>query len=265
MKKLTKSVLAILVVASSFTACKKGEGDPAISLRSRASRVAGEWTVVDQETKSDYSSSSTGGIAITGSSSEKYTGTTYTKTNTSVGIAITSTGTVTDNSWTFEKTGTFKHTMNYTVKKIEDFSTPGFDVDKTETTTVYSVTEEGVWNFLGKVQEETKNKEEMSLSITKTNNVTTTTEVESYGEVGDPILVNTTTTTSTETSSDEPNANVMVWKLTTLKNKEMVVESVSKRTSNTNDVTTTTKPFGAGTSSSTSVTNSTTNMSFEAK
>lgn len=43
MKKLTKSVLAILVVASSITACKKGEDDPFLSLRSRDARLMGEW------------------------------------------------------------------------------------------------------------------------------------------------------------------------------------------------------------------------------
>jgi predicted small lipoprotein YifL len=32
MKKLTKSVLAILVVASSISACKKGDDDPGLSL-----------------------------------------------------------------------------------------------------------------------------------------------------------------------------------------------------------------------------------------
>jgi hypothetical protein len=49
MKKLTKAVLAILVVASSITACKKGEDDPALSLRSRDSRLTGEWTLVSME------------------------------------------------------------------------------------------------------------------------------------------------------------------------------------------------------------------------
>ncbi len=43
MKKITQSVLAILVVASSITACKKGEDDPFLSLRSRDARLIGEW------------------------------------------------------------------------------------------------------------------------------------------------------------------------------------------------------------------------------
>lgn len=257
MKKLTKAVLAILVVASSITACKKGEGDPAISLRSRAARVAGEWKVSSQETKSDYSNTSTGSTGNSGSSTEKFTETTYTATNTSGANTSTETGTVADNSWTFEKDGTFKHTMNYTVKKVDDNSSTGFTYI-TETTTVYSVSEEGVWNFLGNVQADTKNKEEMSVSITKTNNVTTTTSVNTVG-FGGTNTVTTTTTTDTETSTDEPNQNVSVWKITTLKNKEMVVEAVGKSTSN--HTTVVSGPSG-GTTSFTSNSNNSTNMSF---
>ncbi len=46
MKKIAFAVLSVAVVASSFTACtKKGADDPMISLRSRDSRIIGEYTM----------------------------------------------------------------------------------------------------------------------------------------------------------------------------------------------------------------------------
>jgi hypothetical protein len=59
MKKLTQSVLAILVVASSITACKKGEDDPFLSLRSRDARLMGEWKLTAIAGKTTATSSGT--------------------------------------------------------------------------------------------------------------------------------------------------------------------------------------------------------------
>jgi hypothetical protein len=264
MKKLTKSVLAILVVASSFTACKKGEGDPALSFRSRAARVAGEWKVSNEEGKSDYSNSSTGSAGSTGSMSYKFTPTNYTATSVSGANTSNSTGTVTENSWTFEKTGTFTHKKNYTVKSTE--TETQFGVTSTvEKTTVYSISEEGVWNFLGSVQDDTKNKEEMSVSVTKTNNVTTATTVTTVTYPGFSPEISTRVDTDTETSTDEPNSNVSVWKITTLKNKEMVVEAAGKSTNNYTSTSVTTSSAGTNSSSysSTGTSSSSSTISLE--
>ncbi len=59
MKKLTQSVLAILVVASSITACKKGEDDPFLSLRSRDARLIGEWKLTAVSGKTTATGSET--------------------------------------------------------------------------------------------------------------------------------------------------------------------------------------------------------------
>jgi hypothetical protein len=59
MKKLTQSVLAILVVASSITACKKGEDDPFLSLRSRDARLIGEWKLTAVTGKTTATSTET--------------------------------------------------------------------------------------------------------------------------------------------------------------------------------------------------------------
>jgi hypothetical protein len=254
MKKLTKSVLAILVVASSFTACKKGEGDPAISLRSRASRVAGEWTVDTQDMKSDYSGTSTGSSGYTGSSTEKITATTYSSTDISGGNTVTATGTVSSHKYTFEKDGTFTHEFNYTTKKSETETNFGqtYTIEKTD---VHTITESGVWNFLGKVQADTKNKEEMSVSITNSSHVTASTDLTTVIS-GGTTTTTTSTSTTTDTNTDEPNANVSVWKITTLKNKEMIVEAVGKSTSNS------TTTFTGGSFSSTSNSSYTANITF---
>lgn len=253
MKKLTKSVLAILVVASSFTACKKGEGDPAISLRSRTSRVAGEWTVDAQDMKSNYSGTSTGSSGYTGSSTEKITPTTYSKTDVTGGTTSTTTGTVATHKWTFEKDGTFTHEFNYTTKKTDDDSGSGV-TDITETTDVHTIKESGVWNFLGGVMADTKNKEEMSVSVTNSSHTTATTTVSTFG-FGGTNTVTTSTSTTVDTDTDEPNSNVAVWKITTLKNKEMAVEAVGKSTSNS------TTTFTGGSFSSTSNSDYTTTIS----
>jgi len=250
MKKLTKAVLAILVVASSITACKKGEGDPSISLRSRASRVAGEWTVDTQDMKSDYSGTSTGSSGYTGSSTEKITPTTYSMTNTSGGVSVTTTGIVSSHKYTFEKEGTWTHEFNYTTEKTQDDSQSGF-TDITKTTEVHTITESGVWNFLGKVQADTKNKEEMSVSTTDMKHVTVSTILNTFG-FGGNNTVTTYSSTTTDINTDEPNSNVGVWKITTLKNKEMIVEAVGKST------------FNSTTTSAASSSNSTSNSSFSA-
>lgn len=233
MKKLTQSVLAILVVASAFTSCKKGEGDPTISLRSRTSRVAGEWKISSEEIKSDWTMSATGSATTSGSSLEKFTGTTYSGTNTSGSVTTTESGTVTENSITFEKDGTFTSKKIYTVKDTETEDYAGVGTLTTVTTTDYTMSSEGVWNFLGKVQADTKNKEEMSLSVTKFTDKIATKTVYTFkylSSLGFPDETWSETSTEDISSSDEPNENVIVMKITTLKNKEMVVESVGKST-----------------------------------
>jgi hypothetical protein len=59
MKNLSKAVLAALVVASSFTACKKGDEDPGFTLKSRKGRLSQEWKVAN------YSSEITDSITTT--------------------------------------------------------------------------------------------------------------------------------------------------------------------------------------------------------
>ncbi len=62
MKNIIKSLAlaaVVLVSGASFTACKKGENDPGLSLSSRKSRLVGEWTLSKGEDKSTSGSSTT--------------------------------------------------------------------------------------------------------------------------------------------------------------------------------------------------------------
>lgn len=127
---------AFFTLATTFVGCKKGDGDPFISLYSRKARVVGKWklssgTEVDKST----SSGSTTTITI------EYDGT---KADLTI---VDGSGTTTDNygyteEWEYKKDGTFSATM------VEDGST----------TTVT-----GVWNFTGGVGD-LKNKEQIVLT-----------------------------------------------------------------------------------------------------
>ncbi|HNW89847.1 MAG TPA: hypothetical protein PKN48_09295 [Bacteroidales bacterium] len=45
MKKISLIILAAIVALPAFQSCKKGENDPALSLRSRKARLCGEWVL----------------------------------------------------------------------------------------------------------------------------------------------------------------------------------------------------------------------------
>lgn len=100
MKKLTQSVLAILVVAATITSCKKGEDDPTVSLRSRDSRLVGEWTLVSMQKTVNGTSSSNASDPATGSSSTSNTTIDYTaKVDGQTKTVTLSTSTVSSNSF----------------------------------------------------------------------------------------------------------------------------------------------------------------------
>lgn len=82
-----KQLLALLMLTSIvFTGCKRGEEDPAISFKSRDSRIEGEW---DLTSYTKETSTTTENVAATGgenssiqTSNISYTGTTLTKSGT---------------------------------------------------------------------------------------------------------------------------------------------------------------------------------------
>jgi hypothetical protein len=148
MKKLIQTLaLAAVVVVSgaSFTACKKGENDPALSLKSRKGRLTGEWKL----TKGTETFTSGGSTSTT-----NYDGTSITQS--SGGGSITGTFAYT---LTIDKEGTYEYKMSETFGGSTSIDT-----------------EKGRWSFLGKNKDgEIKNKEAIVLMETSYTSGTTST------------------------------------------------------------------------------------------
>lgn len=115
MKKSIKFALVAIVTVGLFSACKKGENDPFLSLKSRTGRITGEWKLVSASSSS--SSVDNGPIMNTSnSSSSTYDGTTMTQTNN----GSTST-------YSYSMTLTIEKDGSYTAKEISDGSTSTFN------------------------------------------------------------------------------------------------------------------------------------------
>lgn len=144
MKTTIKVALAALMIAGvSLESCKKGEGDPFLSLKSRKARVAGEWTVSSGEGK-DVNGSIT--------STWTYNGTVKTTTVSSVSAEDKYTET-----YEFEKDGKF------TIKHVNN-----------NNSTVITETTTGTWNFTGGVGD-VKNKSQIVLNVLTYSDGSTTT------------------------------------------------------------------------------------------
>lgn len=161
MKKLIILSIGAIALITSISSCKKGENDPALSLKTRKARLAGEWTVTKEEgTSTSTSVNSGGGATVTTvtNSSSTYDGSNYSSTSTSTttssmgGTPTTNTSTnssVYSTSYTFEKDGTFQLQTVYPASS---------------TTETY----EGTWAFIGKSKTvDLKNKEAVLLTILK--------------------------------------------------------------------------------------------------
>jgi hypothetical protein len=242
MKKVTKSLIALLALAAVMPACKKGDEDPSISLRSRKGRVAGEWKVKSFEenttsTSTYYNSptfvnTTTESTMITdgaASSKKDFSTTNAYPNNTGLKSSTDNlSGTATTFTYTFEKDGTWK-----AVKEIKWTSANGSQTDydfftgATTTTPYTSVINnttkwemEGTWQFLGKNKQlDEKNKESMSLSTTKMTTTETNVVVSTGTNNGD---------SETDVTTETYGANEMtsVWHISMLKNKEMMVDAI---------------------------------------
>lgn len=152
-KQFLFAVLGLIMTATVLDSCKKGENDPFLSLKSRKSRMAGEWTITKGEgSTSDPASQTT--------STWTYDGSTYT-VNATVG------------STTFPP-ATSTRTMTITIEKDGTYSSSTSITSGNNTTTM---TEKGTWNFTGKIGE-WKNKDHVVFSPTEqttvANNTTST-------------------------------------------------------------------------------------------
>ena len=147
MKNTVSLLLSALVIAGSFSGCKKGENDPFLSLRSRKSRLEGNWVIVKEEvSETNINASTTEIIQSVYDGKMKITTTT-----TTVGTIST---TVID---------TLKYTFNFDIKKDGNYKITAANENKIDI-----VTTEGTWLFLGKSKlNDLKNKEAILLTTTK--------------------------------------------------------------------------------------------------
>jgi len=251
--KTTTKVLAAIVISTMvipvFNGCKKGDGDPFLSLRSRKARVVGEWTIekMKDESTNSYSDTYTGGSnTSSGSDKTEITGSTvtisgsgtYTSTqppnppSTST-YSYTGQGSVTA-KFTFEKDGTFIMTVDYTNLILTESSL-------TTTYNPMKIERSGTWDFLGGVGKDYKNKERMILNILseKSNNTWT----DSDGDSGN----------GSDTYTYANGEYSEIWHLSTLKNKEIIMDGETKNTGNYSytDVFSSTTYTSSGTSSTT--------------
>jgi hypothetical protein len=232
-----------LVAVTTFTGCKKGEEDPFISLRSRTSRITGEWLVNSFETtENSTNSSSTNNVTSTGSTTQthKYDGTTYsvsgstTNQNTTVNDAP-GTGKATI-SYLFEKDGSVKMTRSTEITSEQTVVQQNSPSTGWTTTTVNTVTTTenmvwtGTWNFLDGIGKELKKRESIVINYlagsgtTKTDTKTVNTYTSASG-------VNQTYTTYTNGSdtrdlAQELTAPSETWHLIELSNKKIQAETV---------------------------------------
>ena len=147
MKNTVVLLLSALVIAGSFSGCKKGENDPFLSLRSRKSRLEGNWVIVKEEVSETNINGSTTEIMQSVYDGEMKVPT----TTTTVGTIST---TVID---------TVKYTFNFDIKKDGNYKITAANENKIDI-----VTTEGTWLFLGKSKlNDLKNKEAILLTTTK--------------------------------------------------------------------------------------------------
>lgn len=241
MKKLTLSVLALATVAS-FSACKKGEEDP-LSLSSRKARLAGEWKVDSKEETNTNKNTNSAGTS-TSIDKQNWTATTakvessYNGAGSSTTTTNTKEGSVTTNTYSIKKDGTWSSVKLYTLKSTSNSG-------NTITEDTYDVKESGNWNFLGKNDPTTKNKQVVAFSTLTNNTIVTTKTTNTFGG-------QTFTSTNVNTSSDiyKVGQYSMIWDLLRLASKEIKVKvdadntSTGSNASTSGSTTTTTSSTG---------------------
>ena len=147
MKNTVILLLSALFIAGSFSGCKKGENDPFLSLRSRKSRLEGNWVIVKEEVSETNINGSTTEIM-----QSVYDGKMKVTTTTTTAGALSTT--VID---------TVKYTVNFDIKKDGNYKMIAANENKIDI-----VTTEGTWLFLGKSKlNGLKNKEAILLTTTK--------------------------------------------------------------------------------------------------
>lgn len=149
--KTFKSIgLIFLILATSMTACKKGENDPFFSLLSRKARLAGEWKL----SSADYESKTVDGDGTTVTTTT-YDGTEMTETTDGDGKTFPYSEKI-----TIDKNGTFSIYVEEEITYSQD------------QTGIQKITMEGVWYFIDGINDtDIKDKERVEFVIQKLTDV----------------------------------------------------------------------------------------------
>src|SRR5687767_3832819 len=149
-KNLRSSCLLLALSFFLLPGCKKGEGDPFISLKTRKSRMAGEWTM-SSGTMTDKTTNGSNVVTVT----TTYDGANLTETTVVNSGSPSSISYAHTEKWNLDKDGTYTITVT----------------DSNQTSTM-----SGKWDFTEGVGKETKKKEQLVLYLenyTANGNTTT--------------------------------------------------------------------------------------------
>ena len=164
------TVLASMVFAMAFTSsCKKGENDPGISLRSRTSRLSGEWTLASSEYKSSHSETN---ITDPNDNYSYSTVTSYDGTTMNKTYSYTYKGSATGNDTTTVSVSSYLYSEKMTINSdgtyIQETVTIGNNITTTEKI-------EGAWTWVKANDNlELSNKESFVITPTKTTSTYST-------------------------------------------------------------------------------------------
>lgn len=218
MKKTLIALIGLgLMVAT--PACKKGENDPAFSLSSRKSRVAGTYNL-DNWTSYTKTTDTDGVIVETTVTMDNNDGTRVVKT-TDGGESVTETRSITVNkaSFTFTKDGTWEIELNTTTTWTE--AGGGWIVEEYTYTVVETMKQSGTWSFIGGESEEFENKERIIMSVKMSEGTNQTTTETLYTDGSTDTSPGNLFGNEEEYASGE---NTAVYSIDMLKGKEMVLK-----------------------------------------
>lgn len=227
---MKKTMFALLggALLLATPACKKGANDPALSLKSRKARLAGEY-VISKIDRTTNSSSINAGTTYTSTTTFVYDGgAAATETNIdNSGATTTTTLPISLYEMTINKDGTWEIKKNYQ----DEYSYTVLTIETTVTTDHITV-EKGTWAFLGKTKNSYKNKERVQFASTAYTDTWTQTTVQLNTVTNSS---STSTVNGVNSSTDSELSSPMIYAIDMLKNKEMVFKSeVNYSNNNTN-------------------------------
>jgi hypothetical protein len=168
MKHLLYCVLSC-VLGFGFFACRKGEGDPAVSLRTRTARLCGDWTVNAMLEESHYTTADSGTI-FTNSNSSRLITTSIRYNRIELRSSYFNSSGTSESVWTgaYKSKYVFKKDGSFTVVEfISDY----YDYNATaqnKNVWHYSYEHSGTWAFVDGKGKDYKNKERIVLSYLHT-------------------------------------------------------------------------------------------------